>query len=36
MIFFFCLDGFKDHPTSVDKDKLRKSTNSKAYVYQLG
>jgi len=26
---FFCLDGFKDHPTSVDKDKLRKSTNSK-------
>ena len=28
-ISFFCLDGFKDHPTSVDKDKLRKSTNSK-------
>jgi len=26
---FFCLDGFKDHPTSVDKDKLRKFANSK-------
>jgi len=26
---FFCLNGLKDHPTSVDKDKLRKSTNSK-------
>ena len=26
---FFRLDGFKDHPISVDKDKLRKSTNSK-------
>ena len=26
---FFYLNGFKDHPTSVDKDKLRKSTNSK-------
>ena len=26
---FFCLNGFKNHPTSVDKDKLRKSTNSK-------
>jgi len=26
---FFCLNGFKDHPTSVDKDKLTKSTNSK-------
>ena len=26
---FFCLDGFKDHPTSVDKDELRKFTNSK-------
>jgi len=25
----FCLDGFKDHPTSVDKDKLRKFANSK-------
>ena len=27
--FYFCLNGFKDHPTSVDKNKLRKSTNSK-------
>ena len=27
--FFFCFDGFKDHPTSVEKDKFRKSTNSK-------
>jgi len=26
---FFRLNGFKDHPTSVDKDKLKKSTNSK-------
>ena len=29
LIIFFCLNGFKDHPTSVDKDKLRKSTNPK-------
>jgi len=29
LMIFFCLDGFKDHPTSVDNDKLRKSTNSK-------
>ena len=35
LIIFFP-DGFKDHPTSVDKDKLRKSTNSRVYVYQLG
>jgi len=28
-IKLFCLDGFKDHPTSVDKDELRKFTNSK-------
>jgi len=26
---FFFLDEFKDQPTSVDKDKHRKSTNSK-------